>query len=447
MILLLLLVFCLVICTFKKPSSGFIVYMVIRMCIPSSARFFGFSFNTLCFALFLILSYKTILQTIKERSINSYIFSKNIYKWIAAIGILGCVSLATGEVPFDYQLSSLVKFVYTEVLPAVVALYVFKYESDYRTLLHVIAGCAVFSCLYAIFTFMTKTNPLHEMFYSGEEIYRDAADISRRGMFEGTAVGIYNDKIYMSIVAFVYFVFFWGKQIIHKYLLYAVLLTAVIATVLTSQRSAILGLIVFISVQVYRDKRNRKMFVSFAVLLGIIMYFASSNFEQFGQLKQVINSVLFFWDDNYQSEIGVGGSTMELRMTQLLGILDALKYSLLQGLGYNFPSYFYEFLWNQEVLGQNPIFAGFESCIFSIGSSSGLIGLYAWARMYYKNYKLTVGNCIDDMKFYYASFYLIFLMVVVLTDASGAYFQFFMFMALNILYVKWYHNKENVVER
>lgn len=447
MVILLFLVVSLVICTYKKSCYGFIVYMVIRMCIPSSARFFGFSFNTLSFALFFLLSYKTIIQAIKERANNSYIFTKNIYKWIVTIGILGSVSLVTGEVPFDYQLSSLIKFVYTEVLPAVVVLYVFKYESDFRTLLNVIAGCAIFSCVYAVFTFLTRTNPLHEMFYTGDEIYRDAADISRRGMFEGTAVGIYNDKVYMSIVAYLYFSFFWGKQILHKFLLYTLLLTALVATFLTSQRSAILGLMVFLFVQVYRDKRNRSMIFSFAALVGVVLYFASISFEQFGQLQQVINSTLFFWDDKYQSDIGVGGSTMELRITQFLGVFDALKYSLLQGLGYNFPGYFHEFVWDQEVLGQNPVFAGFESCIFVIGSSSGLIGIYAWAHMYYKNYKLTVSNCVDDMRFYYASFYLIFLMVVILTDASGAYFQFFMFMALNILYVKWYHNKGNVIAR
>lgn len=431
MSILLGLVILLILITLYKPAYGVMVYMIIRLCIPPSARIFNFSFNTLALAILIILivvfHYPSLLHL--GRIQKRYI--KIIVTYILSIFALAIISSITAIVPLDYQLSSLSQYTYTELLPSIVVMLIIVKIRDFKLLNYVILFCACFSACYAIFTFFSHSNPLVTIFAPTTNEMVMNAELSRRGMLEGTGVGLMNNKISMSLIAMLFFIYFWGKNFINRHLINIVLVLSFIAVVLTSQRTAILCTLLFLAYVVIKEKKNTKRIFMFSAAIGIVVILASLYFKQFEQLKNVFMSVAYFWSDDMQSRLGIGGSTMDLRLRQFISVIEITGMHIVEGLGYDFHHYFYF-----EKGGMNSIvysnLAGFESIILSTLASSGVIGLFALFRMYYKNTALLISINRHRDYSYEIAFVITFLIAAIMTNYSGSSFLFFIFLVLNI---------------
>lgn len=94
---------------------------------------------------------------------------------------------------------------------------------------------------------------------------------------------------------------------------------------------------------------------------------------------------------------------------------------LLQGEGYNFPSYYYQYIFRRDLYGIDPRFFGFESFLLQTMMSSGLIGVVVWSIGLFKIYKtLCLRKSLYDLAFFAS-----YLLAIIMTDTSASFYLFF----------------------
>jgi hypothetical protein len=436
MAILLLLLAILVIATIHKPSYGLMVYIAIRLCIPHTARFFGFSLNTMALALFLTLAIGFIIKRIHILSFLEKKYLRNLITYISILLVLTTISSVTAIVPISYQIPQLVQYIYTEFLPSFLFLILFIDKKDYMILNYVLAVCIILSCSYTIYTFIIQGNPLYEFFSTDKDKVLDYADAGMSRMLLGAGAGIMNNKITTSLLSLLFFTYFWGKNIVNKFVVWTVLALSFTSALLTTQRTSLICLFLFVLINILNKGHVAKRIISsFAAIMAIILlllYFI----PDVEDMSMVFLSAFFIWNDNYQSDIGVGGSSMEMRIDQFRAVLEITNIHLLEGLGYNFAKYFDEVL-NLANTTMGDRLKGFESLVFKMITSFGLIGLIAYLNLMVNLLKMAIGKLKSNSR-YIISFFAIYLLAIIMTDDSGTSYLFFIFIALNIIYNRIY---------
>ena len=424
-----------------KPVYGYMFYIAIRLCLPTSIRIMNFSYNTIAFLLLMACVLPECIRRFKLLTSWKYKFVVNFFYFAASLLGLSILSTFVSIVPWQYQLSKLAQMVYTELLPAIMLVIILQ-RRDIRLFNNLLAVCALYSLLYAIFTFVTQTNPIYEMFYTAEEQMIDAASNSRNGMLDGVAVGIYNNKISMSLMSLLYFIYFFNKNNASNILISTVVILAFIVTFLTSQRSAILSELLFGTYMIFRSKMEMRSVYIWGGLFFVVSIVLLMYLNQFDKIGGVFKSTFLIFDDKAQQDLGVSGSTVELRIKQYLTVFDMIKSNLFWGMGYGFTSYFYEVIWNAKAYGLRDDVAGFESIFLPILLNTGFLGLLMWSRMFLGILRILRSQCTTKFQRCYTdAFMLTYLLVVTLTDTSGSMFLFFLFCAMNKYSVRKTNNK------
>ena len=445
MVILFLLVFFLTIATLSKPAYGVMVYIMIRLCIPPSARFFGFSFNTLSLGLLILFSYPSILKRFKGRSPIQGEYLRNYGVYIVIIFFLAIISSITAIVPLPYQLAGFFKYFFTEMLPSIIVILLIT-SKDIEKMNHVIWISVVFATSYAIFTFFTQSNPLLDMFNTGESV-ESTADFTRRGGLLGTGVGINDNKITAALHAMLFFTYFWGKKGINRYLIYLVLTLSFASALLTSQRTSILNISLFMMCMLLGSGIDIKKLLKVIIVILLFFVLTSIYFEQFDELVNMMKAAAFFWSDDVQEDLGVHGSSMDLRLRQFLAVVNVTNIHILEGLGYDFNHYGDEVGWN--IISDKYVddLAGFESVVFTSIASSGIIGLVALLWMYYRQTNLLLRSSLKSRRLYVYAFVGTFLLAAIMTNYSGSSYLFFIFLALNLIDSHYYDKNINISKK
>ena len=105
------------------------------------------------------------------------------------------------------------------------------------------------------------------------------------------------------------------------------------------------------------------------------------NIEGAKSIRNMLESSLFFWDDNLRDTNNVGGSSWELRMQQLLYPFVEVKDNLLFGHGYGWCQWY---LLKYEL---HPILYGFETIFSTSVCEFGIMGYVLYPYLFYKSYK------------------------------------------------------------
>ncbi len=417
----------------RKASYGLMTYFFIRLCIPTSTRLYDLSFNTCCFTLLLVLTlYRVIVNYIGLSREAKSIFK--VYGILFAVLFLLC--FAAHVVPLPFQLTHLVQFTYTEIIPAVYVVILIRSKRDFIEINKVILAAGVFSACYGIYTFLLKSNPLFTYFGADNMDIKDYSESMRFGI-TGRAVGIYNDKIFLSLVSLLLLIYYTGKSFLNKTILYVFLLLTMADMLLTLQRSSLLAVVLFVIV-LFSGGRYRKYVIRSLVLCVICVGVLFLPFHQLDGIRDMFVSSVFLWDDNLQSSMGVGGSSFAMRVAQLTNVIAYLKGQYLCGMGYSFTEYYYTIIFNRELYGMDTSFYGFESFVFKILIASGLIGLIAWGWTFYRLFRYMQGNLKISENRYFLAFFLSYVLAITITDTSGSTFLFFTFVSLNMMYRKYF---------
>ena len=322
------------------------------------------------------------------------------------------------EVPLSYAFDSwriqVMKFL---ILPFVIwndILIDRKSLSLYR---NVTIGCIVIATLYGLFlTTMPGVNP-YVMVVSavnGEEFnLAYAAGYSGNMEYEAFEVGnnlsfsndiILNDDRLFGRISSVFahpmtFGLFLGfsllflyrnMEYISKWLLYTmslVILTDVIVCGVRTVIVAMLAVAFFLLIKLQKFK-----YVFIYAIIGTFIWGIIANSPS---LSNYLGSII----DEKSSDIG--GSSLELRLSQLNGCFHEIQDTLLAGKGFGWTGYF---------LSQNdghPTMLHFESLILVILCNSGIIGLFLWiymsARIVKFNalYERSTATFLDALLFFY----------------------------------------------
>lgn len=423
-IILLLLLIILVYSARKNKIHGIMCYYIIRMIIPSTARVYSFSFNTLSLLLLFIIFLPHIVQIYRQRDICTDKYIKSVTFIFISLFIL---TLLGTNIPLPFQWSSLLQLFMTEIIPSVLLILYLKHQKDYKTFCKVICLCAIFTAVYGIYTYVASDNPIFMMFNTSENEAKDLAEyLTDRGGLTGIAVGIYDDKIALSLISLLLFMFLMNKIYISKPLFIIAIVTTFIDLYLTTQRTGLFCILLFIAIMLLDKRNNIVKKTAIPVFIIFIIFLSFSNNKV---LLDSIYSILYIFDDSMQQKLNVGGSSSDMRMLQLGNCIDYLGIeNIFQGEGFNFPSYYYTYIFKSSLYGLDMRFMGFESIILNIIMSSGLLGLVIWGIGYFKIFKALYPK--NDSLYNFA-FYISYIIAIIMTDTSASFYQFFFLAVLN----------------
>lgn len=419
----------------KRPIYGLMYYFGIRMLIPYTARVFSFSFNTMAFICVLIFMLSSLRYTYRASSVidKRYIhLVKFLFLSIFCLSILGTV------VPYSFQWSGIFQLFVTEFLPSLMLAMYLKNKKDYITFCKWIAVFGTLFSIYAIYTYIYSSNPIFDFFNTSSRISLDLDEYSTGRMgLSGIAVGIYDDKIACSLICMLVCMFVFCTDCIVKYLRMVAFSSSFIALYLTTQRTGLLCLLLFCVAYYLNKVRYSKNKLFFFIVVGVAVLFVFSGNKFIDDLFSGIFSV---FTDNSQSKNAVGGSNIEMRIAQLSNCIDYLNItSLLQGAGYGFAGYYYKYIWNIELYGNDSRFLGFESYLFQTLMNSGIIGVFCWGRFFRELFSLVRNDKTNCCRLF-GIFYVI---AILMTDASASLYIFFFIFVMIYKYSSVYVACEN----
>lgn len=149
-------------------------------------------------------------------------------------------------------------------------------------------------------------------------------------------------------------------------------------------------------------KRNIKAFI-YTFAISIATYFV---IIQIPSLSGTISSMVD------SSSSNVGGSSIDMRLSQLDAAFDEVHDCIIFGKGYGYSGYYW------SVHGSHPRLYSFESLIFVILCNNGIVGFVIWGVMIYK-----IVKCSKHIGAKLSNIYIIMLMIYYLlyTCITGEY--------------------------
>lgn len=149
----------------------------------------------------------------------------------------------------------------------------------------------------------------------------------------------------------------------NKILLLAPILFIIVTAVFTSGIRTPIAALALTTILILLYTRNFK-YAFYGAFGGTIMVMLLVSI--FPSLEELLLSMV-------NSDSGsIKGSSMEMRMEQLMGCFDIIKDNMVEGMGYKWTSYY------NNNIGSHPVLLSFESLIFVILCNQGLLGIAIW---------------------------------------------------------------------
>ena len=133
----------------------------------------------------------------------------------------------------------------------------------------------------------------------------------------------------------------------------------------------------------------------------------------------------------------VQGSSIDMRLKQLNGCFDIIKYDYLFGKGYEWHQYYMH-----NVRPAHPVLLGFESLVFVVLCNSGVAGCFIWIWFVYRVIKEN-SHFIQNKRFFLNATLLFYLSFSSITGEYG-YMRFFIIYYI-IIYAN-FHETRNLLE-
>lgn len=411
----------------KKTIYACQFLIISRILIPETVRLTpiaDISLNTAVISILILLVLKDLLigKVQFKQFRNSYI--KDIFLYILAFTIIFVFATKSDT---HYQLNRLIQFCITDFMPVMVFVLEIKNIWQLDLTLKVFLICSCITCIYGIFTLLLGNNPYVD-FINSYYGWRDSdfTDLMQEGLDQSR--GIYttsgtfthaNGWGYFLPIAFV--VIFFYNSIRQSKMAILTLILLAISIVICGKRTAISSFAGFWALYFLLGKWKNKVklgviFIAAFLFVALIL----NSFPELNQVKKLVDSSLFFWNDNLADKNGIGGSNWQMRINQMTYCFVLVKDNLLFGNGFGWTAYYL------SNFGPHPILMGFENIISDAVSNGGVCGLLLWILIFYSSYKYSSKN--DKKKL----FYLLFTFTQVLI-ALGSGLSYFIFYGIGIV--------------
>lgn len=286
--------------------------------------------------------------------------------------------------PWKIQISNLMQFFMTQLLPTFLLASIIKTKEDAIKLIKVFIFSFSICIIYGIGCFIMRIPyPYNQMFidYFG---YGRNADMT--SAFEQVQSGIagrivgtpsadsYSFGMIVPIAFSIQFCLYYYLR--GKWNLILTILLG-IGVLLTTRRSPIITALVFLLVLFLGNNSRIKIkYLRYMIIIMGAIFLVVAAFPELTAFGNIIETVFFFWDDKVAASNGVGGSSVSLREYQLLYTIKQIKNDWLFGNG-----------WGAIYYGYHPNMYGWEGIVFSALMQLGIWGVFLWSTLFYRAYK------------------------------------------------------------
>lgn len=437
-----LLILIVVLLSIKRPSYGFGFFVAIRILVPEIVRTPGIESLSLNSSLILIVFTISILKNIN--------LIKKIFTDKLSLVLLSFVSYALVTLPISDssdllgQFNILRQFAFTDILPVILAIVTINDKRDLQNIILIFLISTIICCLYGIYTFLIGSNPYVtaiQIYYHYRDMF-SVLDVGENSVgrgygTSGTFVHAngYGYFISMSIPLCLYLI---QKGYYKKITMWTFGLL-LINMFLCKKRSPLVTMGAFFVLWMFFNREKNKFQKNLKILgmivLGIVIIEVVPIFES---IKNMVNTSLFFWNDNLLAKTDVGGSDMVLRVRQVFYPLVEVSNNIVFGHGFGWCGWY---LGKYEL---HPILFGFETILSTAVCEFGIMGYLVYCLLFYKSYRYSHPFCDRKTNFQLLNI----LAVVILVIATG--FNYFYFFALVVVLMHklefFYYNYEKNID-
>ena len=356
----------------------------VRILIPDAARLilFDISLNTACTLLLASIFFIKYVTEQKHESMN-LLNTLNRFILFFLISSL-IITFIPDYTPWKIQISTLIQFFITQLLPIFLLTCIIRTPKDIIKFIKVFSYSFSICIIYAIGCFIMKIPyPYNQIFIDYFGYARDANMIleieSVQGGVAGRIIGTPSADSYsfgmIVPIAFTiqYCLYYYLKG---KWNLVLTILLG-IGVLLTSRRSPIISVLIFLFILFLEyDMRKKTKYLRWAMVIISGVFIAILIFPEMAFLKNIIETVFFFWDDKVAASNGVSGSSVSLREYQFFYTINQIKKDWLFGNG-----------WGATYYGYHPNMHGWEGIVFSTLMQLGVWGIILWSALFCTAYK------------------------------------------------------------
>lgn len=287
--------------------------------------------------------------------------------------------------------------------------------------------CIVIAGVYGLFLLTTDGfNPWTMLFSvlqgNGAESWsRYYADDNR--IFGRISSVFFHPMHYAAFLGFSLFYVVYIKNLLSKKTFYFIISILIVNMITCGVRSVLVAIIVSIIIYLIL-KKNYRVTIHVFLLVAIVSVIAIS----IPGLDSYVGSIF-----SKPENSSVGGSSVEMRLTQLEGAFDEISNNVLFGKGYG---------WCREYIIQNnshPILLGFESILFVVLCNNGVIGLFLYAMFGLLYYLYVKHHVIKRDRPFFISIIVFYYTYELITGEFA--FQFFIIFYTFMLYENYQSRK------
>lgn len=279
-----------------------------------------------------------------------------------------------GDVPLDVSINAFrLELMLYLILPLAIW-NVSQYDnklSDY--LRNTILGCIVIAVIYGLYLTTTNgMNPYQILIQAanGEEWNETYAEVKGGRLFGRISSVFSHPMTFGMFLGLALFYLMSLKEILKKYA-YLLMALIIVAIFLCGIRSPIGAL--FVSLAVYLILSHKvKLFFQMSCLFVI-------GFAIIQSIPDLANYTTSIFDKNSTE---VSGSSLDMRMEQLMGCLKEIDSNPLFGKGFGWVG------WYKSIHGDHPVILSFESLAFVVLCNSGFIGILIWIITFLKIFRI-----------------------------------------------------------
>lgn len=411
--------------------EGLCMMICIRILIPDAARaiFLPLSLNSFCT---LILASFWILHLLSSRNL----YDKNFFsQYIIIFFVLNIIiSLLFGNVPVFYQLSCLNQFFLTQLLPTILTISIIKTSKDIKKVTEVYAISFAICMGYGLFCFISKIGYYYNQYFIDYFGYGRNADMTREigqsmGGIVGRIVGTPSADSYSfgMIVPFACLTLFAIQSTCKNRFNCFVFWSLFLGVLCTTRRSPIIALFTFFFF-LFLFSNHKLKYIKYVITFVGVVFGCVYLIPELESFKYILETVLFFWDDNVAATNNVSGSSVGYRTYQLMYTLEQIKDSWLFGNGWG--SHFFQ--------GRHPNMNGWESIVFTTLMQFGLLGVIMWSLLFWLAYRYSAFNI--KLKSVAIAYIIAAVVFCILTDTI---YHYFIFLGSIIIYKLKYLNEFN----
>lgn len=278
--------------------------------------------------------------------------------------------------------------------------------------------------LYGIFNYYYGYNPYIIMvnYMAGADDMTESFQDEIRGFLNGRISSTFIHPLELgqtTIILFSYLLY--RKESIHPILKASILFLMILMVLLCGSRSAIIPVLLVCFLYMFTSSTLK--FIKLAMLILFVGFIAVNQLSE-DKIKE-IKGFVYFWDEKYAEDAGIGGSKNSERLFKYERAFDIIGDNVLLGRGQGFIRY--EGKEYSEM-------AGYESLVLQLLVDNGVLGMCVFLLFYWRLYAILLKNAIDKYnKLRCHSFCLSYLLNIIFTGLQGVTFILYVLVYYHIL--------------